>query len=867
MSDTIAPGGARAAAPAPDAVSTLAVTLRFALRNLRGGVRGFGVFLACIALGVASIAGVGSVARSLSDGLASQGRLILGGDVAASLLQREATPEELAFLRARGQVSSVATLRSMVRTADARTALVEPKAVDPAAYPAIGSLAVEPPLSNDQLFAPRDGVWGAAADQTLFSRLDLKPGDRVKIGEAEVELRAVLLSEPDKLVAGIGFGPRLLLSQDALRASGLLAPGSLVRWTYRLTLPPGEADDAGLARFIEAVRVGLPDSGFETRSRVNAAPQFQRNIERFAQFLTLVGLAALVVGGVGVANAVSAYVERRRASMATLKSLGATGGRVFAISLVEIMVLAALGTLIGLAVGAALPYVASATAGALLPTPIEPHVYLRELAQGALYGLLTALSFALWPLGRAHDVPVSALFRDQVDPDSHGPRWRYRIMVGLAVAALAGSAVWLSFDRRIALAAVIGTAGSFVLLRLVAVSLMALAARVPRPRRTELRMAVANIHRPGALTPSLVLSLGLGVTLLVTLALIDSTIRSQLERSIPARAPSFFFLDVPSGEAQRFDAFLAREAPDAKLERVPMMRGRVTALKGVPVAEVKAAENAAWVLEGDRGITFSATPPEGSTVVEGAWWPADYAGKPLVSFDAELAHGLGLGIGDAVTVNVLGRNITATVANLRRVEWQTLGINFVMVFSPNSFAGAPHTNLATLAFPGGQDAAREGRLAGAAGREFPNVTTVRVKDALDAINEVVAQLAVAIRGASSVALVAAVLVLGGALAAGHRSRVYDAVVLKTLGATRMRLLAAFLLEYGLLGLASAVFGALAGAGAAWWVLTRVMRLGFEWHFAGPLAIAVSAIAVTIVLGLVGTWRILGQKPAPYLRNL
>ena len=842
------------------------VSIAFALRNLRHGLRGFGVFLACIALGVGSITGVGSVARALGDGLASQGRLILGGDVSASLLQREATPEELAWLRSKGQMHAVATMRAMVRTTDGRSALVEPKAVGEG-YPAVGSIEFAPALGLEQVLAKDGQVYGAAADEVLFARLGLKPGDRVKIGEADIVLRTVLVSEPDKLAAGIGFGPRLILSQDALRASGLLAPGSLVRWTYRVTLPPGQADDSGLERFADELARDLPEAGFEVRSRVNAAPQFARNVERFAQYLTLVGLSALVVGGVGVANAVAAYVDRRRASLATLKSLGATGGRVFVIALTEILALASLGVVIGLCLGSALPFVLEAAVRDLLPVPLEPHLYPRELALGALYGLLTALAFSLWPLGRVHDVPVSALFRDQIEPGQRWPRRRYIAMTVAAVGGLAATSILLSYDRRIAFAAVVGTAGAFILLRLIAAAITAIAARLPRPRRTELRMAVANIHRPGALTPTLVLSLGLGVTLLVTLSLIDSTVRSQLTRSLPEKAPSFFFLDVPSSAEKEFDAFLAAQAKGAKIERVPMMRGRVVALNGVPAAEIKAADNARWVLEGDRGITYSATPPDGSKLIEGNWWPADYKGEPLVSFDAELARGLGLAIGDRITVNVLGRNMTAKVANFRKVEWQSLGINFVMVFSPNTFAGAPHTNLATVTFPGGASNETEAGILAAAGRDFPMVTSVRVKEALEAVNDIVGKLALAIRGASAVALVASVLVLAGALAAGHRSRVHDAVVLKTLGATRGRLLAAFLLEYGLLGVATALFGALAGGFAAWWVLTRVMMLSFDWQLGGALAASAGAIAVTILLGLAGTWRILGQKPAPYLRDL
>ncbi len=865
MSD-IATRDAPASVPSALPASGWGTTFRIAGRNLRSGLRGFGVFLGCLALGVTAIVGVGSTARSLADGLASQGRMILGGDVAVSVLSREATPDELSWLRSKGSVVTTATLRAMVRTTDGRSTLVEPKAVD-AAYPGVGELVTEPALDRKALLGEQGGAWGAAADPVLLQRLGLKVGDTVLLGETRLALRAELVSEPDKLAAGIAFGPRLILSQDALRASGLVQPGSLVRWTYRISLPGGAADDAALTAFSEDLQKRFPESGFEVRSRTNAAPQFARNIERFTQFLTLVGLTALVVGGVGVANAVAAYVERRRATMAVLKAVGATGGRVFAIALTEILALACIGIAIGLVAGALLPFAVAATAGALLPVPLEPHVYPHELALGALYGLLTALAFSLWPLGRAHDVPVSALFRDQVEPGLARPRLRYLVAVVVAVVALAGAAILLSYDRRIALFAVVGTAAAFVMLRLVAAAIMRIAARLPRPRRTELRLALANIHRPGALAPSLVLSLGLGVTLLVTLAVIDQTIRAQLTRSLPEKAPSFFFLDVPAAEAPRFDAFLAKEAAGAKVERVPMMRGRVMALKGVPVAEVKAAENAAWVLEGDRGITYSAVPPEGSVIVEGAWWPQDYKGPPLVSFDRELAEGLGLKLGDEITVNVLGRNLTARIANLRRVEWQSLGINFVMVFSPSTFAGAPHTDLATVTFPGGADPAREGAILAAAGRDFPTVTSVRVKDALEAVNDVVGKLALAIRGASAVAVLASILVLAGALAAGHRSRVYDAVVLKTLGATRARLLAAFVLEYGLLGLATAVFGALAGAGAAWWILTRVMKLDFDWQVTGALGAAGLAILLTIGLGLLGTWRILGQKPAPYLRNL
>ncbi|HVL73760.1 MAG TPA: FtsX-like permease family protein, partial [Beijerinckiaceae bacterium] len=444
---------------------------------------------------------------------------------------------------------------------------------------------------------------------------------------------------------------------------------------------------------------------------------------------------------------------------------------------------------------------------------------------------------------------------------------RYLAVLLGAVAALLALSLLAAYDRRIALIFIASAAGAFVLLRIVAAGLMALARRLPRPRRAAPRLALANLHRPGALTPSLVLSLGLGITLLSALAVIDSNLTRQLTRTLPERAPSFYFLDIPNAEAPRFEGFLKDLAPAAEVERVPMMRGRFVALRGVPVSQIRTSEEFAWVLDGDRGITYAATVPEGSRVVAGEWWAPDHRGRPLVSFDERIAQALGLSVGDEVTVNVLGRNITATVASLRAIEWRTLGINFVMVFSPNTFAGAPHMHLATVTLPGGFDPDKEAVILRETARAFPAVTSVRVKEALQAVNDLVAQLVFAIRGASGIALLASVLVLAGALAAGHRARLYDAVVLKTLGATRARLLTAYGLEYGALGLATAVFGVLAGAVAGYAIVTRVMNMDFALEPRGPILAAALAVVVAVVLGLLGTWRILSQKPAPYLRNL
>ncbi|MGU3559131.1 ABC transporter permease [Methylobacterium radiotolerans] len=849
--------------PAPRRIP---LTLRLALRELRAGLNGFAVFLACIALGVMAIAGVASISRSLSDGLGREGRRILGGDLAFNLINREATDAEKQALAREGRLDVVASLRAMAVAPGGDAALVELKAVDPATYPAAGDLATDPPGRLADLLAERDGVPGALADPALLTRLDVKVGDRIGLAGHAVAIRGTIVSEPDKIAGGIGFGPRLMVSEPTLRATGLVQPGSLNRWSYRLILPPGTPDadlDAAQAR----IRAATPEAGWEIRSRTNADPRFAKSIERFTQFLTLVGLTALIVGGVGVGNAVHAFVERKRPSIATLKSVGAPGSQVVALYLTQVMLIAGLGTLIGLVIGASLPFLLDALFAADLPLPLNPTLAPGELALAAAYGLITAFAFAITPLGRAHDVPVSGLFRDTVDPARVSPRWRYRIWLAASLAALVGLSVATAFDRRVALIFIAAAAIAFGLLHLVALGLMALARRMPHPRWPAPRMALANLHRPGALTPAIVLSLGLGVTLLVTLSLIDANVRRTISATLPARAPNLFFLDIPSRDVAQFREFLARAAPSGKIEDVPMMRGRIVALNGVPASKIRPPEDAAWVLDGDRGITYADTVPDGSSLTEGAWWSAEQGAKPLVSFEADLARQLGLKLGDTVTVNVLGRDLTATIFNLRRVEWRNLGINFVMVFSPGTFRGAPHSDLATLTLPGGTDAAAENRVLRDVAKTFPSVSAVRVKDALDAIGDLVGRLVLAIRGASAVAVLASLFVLAGAIAAGHRARLYDAVVLKVLGASRARLLTAYALEYAALGLATALFGLLAGSLAGWVIVAKVMHLDFRLDLSGALVAAVAAVALAILLGLAGTWRILGQKPAPYLRQI
>ena len=848
---------------------SFALALRFALREMRGGLTGFYIFLGCIALGVAAIGGVNSVARSIADGLAVEGQAILGGDVSFMLNQREVTEQERQFLNAQGTVSENITMRSMVRMTDGSDqALVEVKAVD-SAYPLYGTLKLAPDLEASERFALQDGAYGAAVPQLLLDRLGLKLGDQIMLGSAKFTLRAIIESEPDMLGSGMALAPRFLTSDEALRASGLIQPGSLVNYIYKIALPDtaqAGAQDTRLAALEATAEKNFPEAGWNIRNRNNAAPALSANIERFSQFLTLVGLTSLIIGGVGVANAVRSFLDGKRPVIATFKSLGASADFVVLIYLFQIVAIALIGIVIGLVLSLGLSAAAIYGLSSYLPVSGGLKLYPQALLLATAFGLITTLIFALLPLGRARTIPATALFRQKGFDQSGWPPLLYMLTAGLLLLILIGLVLFFVEDQRIAGVFIVGAVAAFIILRGVSYALRMLARKAPRFRSPALRLAVGNIHRPGALTPSVVLSLGLGLTLVVALALVDGNLRRQITQSLPAHAPNFFFVDIQNTEIDGFRDLLAKTAPEGKVVSAAMLRGRIVALNGTDVDKVTVPPQGAWVLRGDRGITYAKNLPESSTMTQGEWWPADYSGEPLVSFAAKEAEELGLKIGDTVTVNVLGRNITAKIANFRQVQWETLAINFVMVFSPNTFAGAPHSWLATLTDANAAPE-QEANVLRTVTQTFPAVTSVRVKDAIEVANDLISQLAVAIRWAASVGLLAAILVLAGALAAGNRARQHDAVVLKTLGATRLTLIRAFVYEYALLGLATAVFALGAGGLAAWFVVVKLMNLQMRMLPDVAFFTVLTALVLTVGFGLAGTWRVLGQKAGSVLREL
>ncbi len=838
---------------------SLAIASRIARRELRGGLKGFRVFLACLALGVGAIAAIGSVRESIRGGLDREGAIILGGDAALQLTYRFAEPEERAWIDARAEaVSEQVDFRSLAVFGTGETAergLTQVKGID-SVYPLYGAVSLDPAITLPDALADRDGRPGAVMDPVLIARLGIEVGEAFRLGEQEFTLTAALIAEPDSAAAGFALGPRTMVRTTSLENSGLIQPGTLFETEYKLRL----AENTDLDALREAAETEI--SGARWRDKRNGAPGVAEFVDRLGSFLVLVGLAGLAVGGVGVSSAVRAYLGEKTEVIATLKTLGAESRTIFLSYFIQIGVLTLAGVGLGLILGAIVPIAFAPLIEARLPVPAAVTLYPMPLLEAALYGVLAALIFTIWPLAQTEDVRAATLFRDVGTAGQGWPRARWIVVTLALFAALVALAAGFSGLVSLTVWSAAGMAAAFIVLVAAAWAVRMLAKRIARLRairgKSAARLALGSVGGPGGEAVSVVLSLGLGLTVLAAVGQIDSNLRGAIERDLPDIAPSFFMVDIQPNQLEPFRASLAANPAVSDVQSAPMLRGIITKINGRPAAEVAGDH---WVLQGDRGVTYSANAPDDAVVTHGAWWPADYSGPPQVSFATEEALEMGLSLGDNITVNILGRDITAEVTSLREVDFSTAGIGFIMSMNPSALQAAPHSHIATVY----ADAEAEGAILRDVSNTYPNVTAIRVKDAIERVSDVLAGIAAAITYGALATLVTGGVVLIGAAAAGVRARTYEAAILKTLGASRRTILTSFALRSAILGVAAGAVAIVAGGLAGWAVMTFVMDTDYFFEPVSAALIVSGGVFATLFAGLAFAWGPLAARPAQVLR--
>lgn len=828
---------------------------RIARRDLNARFRGLRLLLVCLFLGTGALTAIGSLTAAIEREIAASGQELLGGDLEIELWQRGLDDEETAALAEYGELSRGYRMQAMARAGE-QAVPVGLKAVDDA-YPLYGELALQ---DGRSVGAPPAGeVW---LGQGAADRLGIATGDAVTIGTQRLTVGGIIASEPDKLSEGFQLGPTVIAAEELPIRAGLIAPGSMYQTKTRVAFDsmrdPVEVREALEARF--------PEAGFDFRTADRASPGADRFVSRMSEFLTLVGLAALVIAGIGIGGGVTSYLDARRQGIATLKILGASSGDIARIYALQIFAAAMVGSLAGIVVGIAVTPVLALALQGLLPVDsgvvIDPGAILLALA----YGLLVALIFAAPPLMRARQFPAMALMRARIAPLGRDRRaWK---IVAAGLVAIVALALLTASRPELSAMFLAGAAVALGLLALLAMGIRRLAAALPRPSSPIARNALANLHRPGSNTTALVTALGFGLAAFVLLAAVQTAIDGNIEQRVPEQAPDYFVLDIPRDRVGDFERLVWAEDEQASIRAVPALRGAVLAFGSegemTRTATLEEIPDGAWALRGERGLTYADDVPDGNTIVAGQWWGPFHSGEPLVSIDEEFAEAAGLEIGDLLTFGVLGVERTVRIANLRRIDWESLGFNYVFVLSPNAIRDAPHNLAATIELTQGTPT---GPLLQALVREFPSSSVIEVGNVLQQARTLLEQVGLATLAAAGVAVLAGLAVLLGAIAAARAQRTYDTVILRVLGANRRQILTMQLVEYLLLAGVLALVALGLGSLTAWLVVTQLFE--FDWlpDWLTVLAVLGLGIAVVLVFAVMGSFPLLRAKPAQALRTL
>jgi putative ABC transport system permease protein len=833
---------------------------RLAWREARAAWRSFLSFLACVTLGVAALTSVGTLAANLDRTLTREAKALLGGDIeirAARPLDAE-VERALARIAATGAVvNHVRELVGMARhPVSGRTLLVELKAVPPA-YPLYGRLETDPARGAGPLVT--GGTIVVAPE--LLERLGARVGDRIALGAAELTIRGVVRREPDRPASAVVLGPRVFLAPADLERTGLLAFGSRVRYRTLLRLPEGV--DARPTR--DALAVAATDVAVRVVTFDDAQPGLRKFFSQLTTYLGLVGLVSLLVGGIGVASSVSTFLRRRLATIAILKTVGAESRTLFAAYLLQTELLGLFGSVAGAALGvAAQPVLAWALAG-LLPFDLSVRPEPWTLVRAVLMGVLVTLLCGLWPLARVSSVKPSLILRADVESRLPGARRPWLVAAPIA-AGLVGLACWQAGSLKVAGIFVGASIAALVLLWALG-RLVAYAARAARfARGPVLRHGLANLHRPGGQSGGVVVALGVGVMLLVAVALLERSLLHQMDHERRRETPSFFFVDVQGDQRARFTSIVAQASGGVAPSLTPVVRARLSAVNGVPVTRAlvdRRAQDKRWYFTRDYVLTAMETPPASNTIVRGQWWNGGGpAARPRVSIEEEAAGVLGADVGSRLTFDIQGVPVEADVTSVRRVDWQSLTLNFFVIFSPGALDGAPTTYVGTARVPPGREPAVQDAVVSA----FPNVTAVPVRDVLERVAGVLDQVALAIRSVAVFSIASGLAVMLGALAASRYQRLYESVILRTMGATRATVARTFAVEYGCLGAAAGLGGTVLAAVLAWVVLRFVLAVPWTFEPAALVLGVALTTAMAVAVGFLATFRLLGAKPLAVLRQ-
>lgn len=815
----------------------------FMFRDLRGAskVRTLWVFGACLLLGIALVAACGSLLQLVKDGFEQQERRLFGGDIQIS--QRQAVDEQQRlWLEDNADVALLMELRTMLGTESGQFSVVELQSVEDT-YPLYGNVTLVPDISlQEAVQQSDDGIWGAAFDPALVEQLSLEVGQSVTMGNLEVELRAVIIEQPDRSLRADFRGPPLIVDTGALEDSGLLTPTSLVDFDYRLRVE-GDAK-----QWRERLLDRFPDAGWEVQTVEERGEFIGRRLDQVASVLLLIGFSTLLIGGLGVSNSVGAYLQTKLRTIATLHSLGSRAPQIASVYIGQIILLALIASTAGALLGSSVAWAAAQALSERLPLEPSLQALLPPTLLAILLGVCTALAFTLPTLGKTLSMPTALLLKGASDEQSKAPKPYLTATIGISVIGVILLMLFVP-EPLIAAGFVVCILVLLALLHAVIHLIRKGAERLSHIRALDnhfaLRLAVAGLYRPGTSLRPMLLSLGTALTLLVASALIIASTFNTLNNTVPERAPSLVLYDLQSSQVEDFNNVVSSLDGYDSHVTAPLVLGRLTSINNESLIDSDDAERSLEAND-EHKLSYRIPNIDNTTVDRGEWWPDNYDGPPLVAMEDREADQLGLKVGDGLEFTILGETITAKLSAIYTQARFETSFWLEAVFSANVLDPFITRYIGSANLEDGTDIAVQSAL----GDNFPNVVTIRTAKVLEASRSILSSAGLAMMLIGAVSLSASILVMASVVAVNRQRQVYEASVMHAMGTRISVVLKSVVIEYMLLAVVLSIFAMIVGgtiaqllmsfwlkidsAGSGWAGFTVATGASFLCLFAGAL---------------------------------
>ena len=831
--------------------------LKLSLRELKGSFNEFKIVMISIFLGVFIITAVGSLSKNLIYEINNKSSELLGGDFELSTTYQEFPIKIKKWLEKNGKTSQIVELRTMVtsnQSVGVKRRIVELKAVDQN-WPLKGIPIIVPNKSINKSLKMNNNNNGALIDASLKKQLEIQVGDVLQLGKTKIQISGIIKKEPDRMFSFATFGSRLLISNATLKASGLVIPGSLVKYKIKFIPYNKNIDLSFLKKFVSGTNISI-------KNIKNSTTNFNSFIEKTSLFISLVGLITLLISGVGISNGVKGYLIKKIKNIAIFKTLGAQNSTVFKIYFFQIIFIFLISIIPALIAGISIPFLLKTIISDSFLSSFEPFIFLEPIIISFLFGLIVCILFTIIPIAKTYEIKPIQLLRLSAHHSLNNYSKKISALILILIFALCFLIFKLTNDLKLSIYIFGVVLISFLILKGMTNLLFLSFRKLKFKIGSLLEIARKSLIRPDTFAKSIVISFSIGLALLITLNIIEESLDYKISNTINKQAPNYFLIDIQPNQINQVKAMTSKFIGEDSLNAQPMLRGRVTSINNIKVENLKINKDVNWVLKRDRAFSWSNKTPKNVKIISGKWWPQDYTGPLLLSIGDKVAKGLNVKIGDKIEVNILGRNFEAEIFNTREIIWQNMDINFIFILSKNKIQNAPHSWIATTTTANKE---MNNTLIEKIVSNFSNISSVSVKETYVAIKSILNLLITIVNSIALVTLLSGVIVLAGILNVSKKDKLYEVAIFKILGASPKKIIFLWLQEFLIIGLMASLISILIGMSVSFILVNYIFQIDYYFNYITLMTLSLIVPFLITIVSFLKMLKLIYSKPLDVLR--